>query len=151
MKIEEVTVEAAIRYRKEIAELYFENVRSCSGLEQYTYEEAYEKIGGMIGHLDDQTAVVFGAFEEEMLCGFIWAYIHPFREEIRMYVNEIRVKEEYRKRGIGTMLINEVEKKAKELGIGTIYLHAEGTNQVSRTFYTVCGYDEERVQYKKRL
>jgi ribosomal protein S18 acetylase RimI-like enzyme len=151
MKLEPITAEVAEKYRKEFAQLYFENVRSNAFHEHYTYDEAYKKMDDLIGHLADNTAVVYGAFDDEELVAFIWAYVHPFREETRMYVSEIRVKEEYRKQGIGSQLLRQVEDKAKEIGLHTIYLHAEAGNMDARRFYESCGYVEERIQMRKEI
>ena len=151
MKLEPITAEVAEKYRKEIARLYFENVRSNAFHEHYTYDEAYQKMDDLIGHLADNTAVVYGAFDDEELVAFIWAYVHPFREETRMYVSEIRVKEEYRKQGIGSQLLKQVENKAKELGLGAIYLHAEANHPEAVRFYKATGYCEERIQMRKMI
>ena len=138
-------------YRKEIAKFYYDNVRSNAFLGHYTYEEAYEKIGSLVSHLADGTAIAYGAFENEELCGFIWAYRHQFREEERMYVSEIRVKEEKRNCGIGTDLLKLVEDKAKEMGIRAMYLHAEANNTKALRLYKGLGFKEERIQLRKYL
>lgn len=151
MKIEPTTAEMAERYRAQIAQLYFENVRSNAFYSHYTYDEAYEKIGSLIDHLRDCTATVFGAFEDDELIAFIWAYVHHFREENRMYVSEIRVKEEYRKLGIGNQMLRLAEEKARELGIGAMYLHTEANNPEAIEFYKAAGYCEERIQMRKEI
>lgn len=151
MKIEPITVEIAEKYREQIAQLYFENVRSNAFHGCYTYDEAYEKMNDLIGHLADDTAIVYGAFEDGELIAFIWAYVHQFREEYRMYVSEIRVKEEYRKRGIGKELLRLVEEKTVKMGLGAIYLHAEANNPEAIGFYKAAGYFEERIQMRKEI
>ena len=151
MRIEPITAEMAERYRKWIAQLYYENVRSNAFCSHYTYEEACEKIGSLIDHLKDDTAIVYGAFEDEELIAFIWAYVHQFREDTRMYVSEIRVKGEYRKRGIGSQMLRLVEDRARELGLSTIYLHAEANNPKAIGFYKAAGYCEERIQMRKEI
>lgn len=151
MRIEELTVETAEKYIGQIAQFYFENIRSCAFLDHFTSEDAYKKIGDFIEHLKDRTAISYGAFDDEKIVGFIWSYVHQFREEKRMYVNEIRVKEEYRGRGIGKELLRLAEDKAKELGLAAIYLHAEAGNIDARKLYEVCGYLEERIQMRKEI
>ncbi len=151
MQIEPITAGMAEKYRKEIARLYFENVRSNAFYEHYTYDEAYKKMDDLIGHLSDNTAFVYGAFDDEELVAFIWAYVHPFREETRMYVSEIRVKEVYRKQGIGSQLLKQVENKAKEMGLGAIYLHAEASHAEAVKFYKATGFHEERIQLRKGI
>lgn len=151
MRIEELTVETAEKYREQIAQFYFENIRSCAFLNHFTSEDAYKKIGDFIEHLKDRTAISYGAFDDEKIVGFIWSYVHQFREEKRMYVNEIRVKEAYRGRGIGKELLRLVENKAKEMGLGAVYLHAEAGNIDARKLYEACGYLEERIQMRKEI
>ena len=151
MKIEALTAEIVEIYRSEIAQLYFENVRSNAFHNHYTYEEAFEKIGGLIDHLKTDTAIAYGALKDDELIAFIWAYVHQFREETRMYVSEIRVKKEHRKHGIGKKLLKLVEDKAREQGLSAIYLHAEAENIDSRKLYEEYGYTEERIQLRKGL
>jgi ribosomal protein S18 acetylase RimI-like enzyme len=151
MKIEPLTAEMAERYREQIAQFYFENVRSNAFHSHYTYTDAYEKMNDLIDHLRNNTATVFGAFENDELIAFIWAYVHQFREENRMYVSEIRVKEKYRKHGIGKELLGLVEDKAKEMGLGATYLHAEANNPEAVGFYKAAGYCEERIQMRKQI
>lgn len=151
MRIKPITVEMAERDREQIAQYYFENIRSCTFMDHFTSEDAHKKIRDFIEHLKDHTAISYGAFEEDRLCGFIWAYPHQFREEKRMYVNEIRVKEEYRNQGIGKELLRLVEDKAKDLGLGAVYLHAEAGNKDVRRLYEACGYMKERIQLRKAI
>ena len=151
MRIEGITVGMAEKYRKELARLYFENVQSNAFHEHFTLDEAYRKMDDLIGHLADNTAIVYGAFDDEELIAFIWAYVHPFREETRMYVSEIRVKENYRRQGIGSQLLRLVEVKAKELGLGAIYLHAEANHPEAVKFYQTTGFREERIQLRKEI
>ncbi len=102
MRIEALTAQTVERYHKEIAEFYYKNARLCSCLSHYTYDEAFEKIRNLVNHLTDYTAIAYGAFEGSEIIGFIWAYVHQFREELRVYVSEIRAKEGYRKQGLGS-------------------------------------------------
>ena len=134
-----VSLESALAksYRYEIAQLYFGNIQMCSHLDHYTFGDAYEKVGQFIDHLEADTCVGFAAFDGDELCGFVWAYPHQFRGEQRMYVSEIRVREDYRGKGIG------------RLGIGALYLHAEADNPDAIKFYESLGFQAERVQLRK--
>ena len=122
MKTEALTPELARKYKTEITRFYFDNVRSCRFLEHYTWEEAEAKTEGFIDHLENNECISFGAFENGEMIGFIWAYPHKFREENRMYVNEIRVREGCRHKGVGKSLLSAVEAKTKEMGLPAIYL-----------------------------
>ena len=105
----------------------------------------------MIEYVTDGSAMVFGMFDSMEMIGFVWAYEHPFREEIRVYVNEIHVDEPYRNRGVGKLLLQAVERMAKERGIRALYIHAEGNNDGAIRLYQNEGYKVERVQLRKAL
>lgn len=57
-----------------------------------------------------------------------------------LYVGTVFVDEEYRRRGIGTMLMAEVERRALALGADTIRLDI--FNWQGRDFYKACGFEE---------
>ena len=149
VRIEDLTPELVQKYRNEIAQLYYENLRECSCLEHYTYDEAYEKISDFIDHLANSSAIGYGVFDGADICGYIWAYPHQFREENRMYVNEFRIEDNYRGKGYGKKLLGLVEDEAKKMGFPAMYLHAEANNPDARKFYANCGYKEERIQLRK--
>lgn len=151
LKIQLLSVELVKEYKNEITQMYYLNVSSNAFFEHFTYSEADEKIDSLISYLTNQSAIVFGAFDNKKLCGFIWAYVHWFREEQRIYVSEIRVKEVYRRQGIGTELLKAVEKKAQDMGLEAVYLHAEANNPDAVRLYERIGYKPERIQMRKPL
>lgn len=57
-----------------------------------------------------------------------------------LYVGTVFVDEEYRRRGIGTMLMAEVERRALALGADTIRL--DTFDWQGRDFYKACGFEE---------
>lgn len=105
----------------------------------------------MIEHVANGTAMVFGALNGDELVGYLWAYEHPFREEVRVYVNEIHVDEACRGKGIGRELLKAVEDTAREHGYKAMYIHAEGDNEKVIRLYQHEGYTIERVQLRKVL
>jgi ribosomal protein S18 acetylase RimI-like enzyme len=117
----------------------------------FTYKDAEQKIVGLMEHVSNGSAMVYGVFDNEDLVGYVWAYEHPFREEIRVYVNEIHVDEAYRNRGVGKQLLSTVESMARSKGYGALYIHAEGNNEGAIRLYQNEGYEIERVQLRKVL
>ena len=113
VRFDELNAETTVAYRNEIAQFYYENMKTQSSFESYSFNQAYEKIGDLIDHLNTKTCIAYGAFEGSEIIGYIWAYPHIFREEARMYISECSVKEGYRDRGIGKAMIALVEKKTK--------------------------------------
>lgn len=140
-----------IQHKNRLTDFYYSNIQSCSHLDGFTYEDAESKIEGMIEHVKDDSAFVLGVFDKELLIGFVWAYKHPFREEERMYINEIRVDDLYRGRNVGKQLLSAVEKLARRQGVSTVYLHAEGDNDGAIRLYEKVGYVIERLQFRKAL
>lgn len=151
MRIESLTAEIVLKYKKEITQCYYDNLRACSCLEHFSFEEAALKIDGFVNHLRNNTCIAYGLFQEDEICGYIWAYPHRFREEDRMYINEVRIKEEYRNKGYGKALLKLVEERAIEMGIDALYIHAEANNPGSIRLYEAVGYVAERVQLRKKV
>lgn len=149
MRIVLLTPTEAERLRGQIAVLYQLNMRSCAHMGRCTYEDAYQKMGDLVYHLSRGSCVAYAALEGDEVCGFVWAYPHRWRNEERMYVSEIRVREEWRRQGIGTELLRLVEDAARERGIGALYLHAEVNNPNAVRLYESLGYVTERVQLRK--
>lgn len=151
LRFEELNAETVRQYRKEIAQFYYGNMKTWSSIENCSFDQAYEKIGDLIAHLNTNTCIAYGAFEEREIVGYIWAYPHPFREERRMYISECSVKVEYRSRGIGKTMMMLIEKKAKEEGFPALYLHAEADSPDAVRFYESNGYSKERIQFRKEI
>ena len=143
--------EQCLKYRNRLSEFYYRNVLSCTCMDSFTYKDAEQKIEGLIEHVANGSAVVFGVFDSENLIGYVWAYEHPFREEVRVYVSEIHVDEAYRNRGVGKQLLSTIESLAKERGYKALYIHAEGNNDGAIRLYQNEGYTIERVQLRKSL
>ena len=85
-----------LKYKNRLTDFYYSNIKSCSFMDSFSNTEAEQKIEGLIEHVSNGTAWVFGVFESESLVGYLWAYEHSFREEVRVYVNEIHIDESYR-------------------------------------------------------
>lgn len=143
--------EQCSKYKERLTSFYYSNIKTCAYMDSFTYKDAEQKIEGMIEHVSNGSAMVYGVFDNEDLVGYVWAYEHPFREETRVYVNEIHVDEAYRNRGIGKQLLSAVENLAKELGYKALYIHAEGNNDGAIRLYQNEGYAIERVQLRKQL
>lgn len=113
--------------------------------------EAEAKIEDFIVYLNKGDCIGYGLFCDKSICGFIWAYPYQFREERRLYISEIHIRENYRNKGYGKLLLEAVEAEAKENGLGALYLHAEASNKSAIRFYESCGYEKERIQLRKEL
>ncbi len=154
MKISEPLLlnrEQCLKYKERLTSFYYSNIKTCAYMGSFTYKDAEQKMDGLIEHVSNGSAIVYGVYDSEDLIGYVWAYEHPFREEIRMYVNEIHVDETYRNRGIGKQLLSSVENLARGRGYKALYIHAEGDNDGAIRLYQNEGYEIERVQLRKAL
>ena len=73
-------------------------------------------------------------------------YARPIAE-----LEELFVLEEYRKQGIGKLLILEVEKKASAMNCQRMYLESAVERKPAHAFYESLGYEKYGVAFKKEL
>lgn len=149
--IVKITADMYEKYHDTLADYYYKNMKSCAFTDGYTQEEANEKINELASYIREEKAFVFGCLFENELIGYVWSYLHKFREEQRIYVSEIHVSEEWRSHGIGRSLLQEVEKEAKANNIKALYIHVEAGNEVAIRLYESEGFKLERVQLRKAL
>jgi ribosomal protein S18 acetylase RimI-like enzyme len=83
--------------------------------------------------------------------GMLWFAQHKRGAREEAFVYEILIYEAYRRRGYGTLAFRELEKKAGELGLSTISLHAFGHNYAARAMYEQLGYEAVDLIMAKTL
>lgn len=105
--------------------------------------------------ISDKNNIFFVATtDDNKIVGFIdgnipedeWWYI----DEV-VYLDHICVDSNYRKQGIGTMLLNEFVKAAKEKGAKHIRLLAFHNNKPAVSFYKGNSFVEYSMYYNKKL
>jgi len=75
--------------------------------------------------------------ESRELAGYIVA-----RETAgELHINNVAVREEYRRKGIGSALLKEVLKKGRELGATTAFLEVRSLNLAAQEMYEACGFN----------
>ena len=152
MEIKTLSAELAEKHFETLTEFYYKNSKACSSMESFVLEDAEVKIEFMIAHIRDNTAIVFGAFDNDELVGYLWAYRIKFRDEDRVYVSEIHVAEKCRGQGLGHLLLNAVEEESRKIGeVTALYIHTEAGNAGAIRLYESEGYRMERVQMRKAL
>jgi ribosomal protein S18 acetylase RimI-like enzyme len=57
-------------------------------------------------------------------------------------IEDLYIRAEYRRSGVGTEIINEVVRLAQEDGLCRIILQADKDNQPALNFYKRCGFEE---------
>lgn len=106
--------------------------------------EVYENMQKFI---EDGSAILIGAFEDNKIIGFIWAY--EIKEKT-YHVNYYAVNVNNRKLGIGQKLLDELYKIAKQNGIEKIELLVEAHNEIAIKKYRNNGFEEKYIKMEKK-
>ena len=104
-----------------------------------------DNIYNTISREEKKTHGILAYFNNDIAVGEICFWFEPSEDNLKMYIMTIGVLETYRKRGIGTALLEEAIKmnknnkneKAKE-----IYLHVHVDNEASMSFYEKHGFQK---------
>ena len=85
----------------------------------------------------NQRFIALGAFDKDELIGVITCDFNEFDADIEGVV----VKKEYRNRGIGALLISELEKKLKKAHKEKIFLEVRKSNLPAKKLYEKMGFN----------
>ena len=103
--------------------------------------------------LADERTVFVVAFAGEEAVGFAFGYLLPRRHgdaEI-LFVYEVDVDEGYRRQGIAKRMLRELERVARERGVGEGFVLTETDNDPANRLYTSVGGEPlDVVQYEFR-
>jgi len=103
---------------------------------------------------DIERGGMFVAYADDVMVGYIAGSIfeRPHHAQKKgLCVDELFVREEYRKQGISRALINILEVYAKEAGCTYMTVTTDYENTLSRSFYQSSGMIEATVEYWKPL
>ncbi|MDF5733620.1 MAG: GNAT family N-acetyltransferase [Rhizonema sp. PD38] len=101
----------------------------------------------------DNNNFILGGYEDKELIGIV-AFHQELRIKVRhkAYIRSMYVKQEYRGKGIGKLLLNELIQRAKILNeIEILLLDVVTTNSSAKKLYLSCGfqiYGIEKMAYK---
>lgn len=95
------------------------------------------------------TSLILVAESGDEVVGFIHASNHePVYAPPMKNILGLAVDREYRKNGLGRMLVEAVEKWARETGAAGIRVNSGANMDSGLRFYKALGYDYIRTQYK---
>ena len=96
------------------------------------------------GLLEDERTFFLVAFEDELPIGFVLAHELPRRHRAasHLFVYEIDVREDRRRRGVATALMAELSRLARERGIEDGFVLTNASNAPAMAFYA--SLDSER-------
>ena len=119
---------------------------SCADL---GYDCSCEFVSTRISNLDKGREKVFVAEVNGIVAGYIHAekyqtlYFEPM-----INILGLAVSSEFRRRGIGRMLLKHVERWANEVGIHKIRLNSGASRKEAHSFYRAMGYSNEKGQIR---
>lgn len=90
--------------------------------------------GDLDRFFDNRDEWISIAIDEEEIIAFLSIEVHHEDEEY-VYLDDLSVTEQYRNQGIGTTLIRNAEKYAKDIHIHEIFFHVEKSNTAAFRLY----------------
>ena len=78
--------------------------------------------------------------------GWLWFGPRSLSGEQAMWLYEIVVFEEHRRRGYGSSALSAVEDRARAAGLGRVALHVFEHNHEAIEFYRTAGYERDRTE-----
>ena len=94
-----------------------------------------------VGLLADEATIFLAAFQGDRPVGFVFGYELPRRhgEPSILFVYELDVDVAWRRQGIATRLMNELEQVARSRGITEGFILTEPDNEAANTLYESLG------------
>jgi aminoglycoside 3-N-acetyltransferase I len=94
-----------------------------------------------VGLLSDEATIFLAAFQGDDPIGFVFGYELPRRHGVpsMLFIYEIEVEEAYRRQGIATRLMTELEQIARARGIGEAFVLTEPDNEAANVLYESLG------------
>ena len=131
-----------------------ENVKAGNWSEEEALEEATRQYQQLLPQgLQTPKNFLFMIADEELGkdVGILWFALRGQGGEQMAFVYDVRIFEEFRRRGYASQAFQLLEERAAELGASSIGLHVFGHNTAAREMYSKLGYLETNVQMVKQL
>lgn len=109
------------------------------------------RVESLKSYINRNKAIVYGIKIASNLAGLIWFFEKENLNKKMIHINSFAVHEDFRNRGVGGALMNEVEKYANQKGINEIELIVTKDNKGAVDFYKQRCFEVERLVMKKRF
>jgi len=98
----------------------------------------------IIFHINKDLFIV--AVDDHTIIGYTVGEIESMDADNKVgHILNIAVKKEYQGKGVGSMLLSEIERRFKERELGSSYLEVRKSNQRARSLYVKRGYEYVRT------
>lgn len=158
---EEITIRKAIEADYQVVNsLYFE----CYTLDHQNIPQTYKKTpknpqskGEFFNMLEDKKSLLLVSAINDRVVGFLYAFIEKETGNNvtygyhRVYIGDIYVLPDYHRQGVGSRLITEAEKWAKDRKLNDLAVLVYNFNKKAADFYEKQGYKPYSTQFIKKL
>ena len=121
----------------------------CISSKDLGYECKENFVKERMEKLEANREVVFVAELERAVAGYVHAEVYSLLYwEPMVNILGLAVSSDYRRQGVGKILMQQVEEWAKEKGIKEIRLNSGGARKEAHEFYRAIGFDDEKVQVR---
>lgn len=149
--IKELSISELYKYEKSILCLIRDALISSFPDGDISASLCNEKFEELVGHMKRQSATVFGAISEAELVGWLWCHRIDRLEKQFLHIAFFSVLTEFKCRGIGRLLIETAEYKAKTDHLAGIDLLVTASNDEAVGFYSYFGYEPQRYLMSKTV
>ncbi|HEV2745783.1 MAG TPA: AAC(3)-I family aminoglycoside N-acetyltransferase [Allosphingosinicella sp.] len=117
--------------------------------EPHTYNDARPSRSYLIRLLAGDTFIAVAALDDETVVGGLAAYVLPKFEQERseIYVYDLAVAAGYRRRGIATRMIRELQRIAARRGVWVIFIQADRGDEPAIALYSRLGRCEDVLHF----
>lgn len=114
-----------------------------------TYSGHQPASGYLADLLRSETFIALAAYDQEKTVGGLAAYVLPKFEQARkeIYIYDLAVALDYRRRGIATALIDHLKQEARRLGAYVIFVQADYGDDPAVALYTKLGSREDVMHF----
>jgi ribosomal protein S18 acetylase RimI-like enzyme len=144
---EEFKIDSQKTYAAELAKV--ENISTDEAL-KYASEQFYKLVPDGIR---TQGQLFFDVYSEDsaLIVGYLWLGFQNRLSRIIASINDIKIYENHRGRGLGKQLMALVEREAQKAGAVRVRLHVFSHNEVAKQLYISMGFAPTSIDMKKEL
>ncbi len=143
-----LTVDDVRDNRRELIELMEITLRD-NITQKYPDTLSKEYVDKIPGYIEDNTAIVIGAFAGDLMVGFIWGYVTHIFDETRVHSYMGAVNPDYRGNGIAKRLMELQFEEAKKRGIYQVEAMVTASNEAAHKWHLKTGFVDDRIKMLK--